>query len=228
MCRKKDSIPWHQDQPNEALTRNWAAVTEGRAGQRLRVLLPLCGASLDLAWLQRQGHTVVGVEGVRKAAEKLFRDADIEPEVLEMASGIIKFSSADASLTVFVTDFFNVSQELIGNFDAVFDRFLTKYFYTSCGYNIYRGALEALNESDREQYIGLIKNCLNKNFRYLLSGFEYDGSLKEGPPRPLPPGVVRELFAGVGAVTVLSQENDEGPRQRWKLPSLQRYTYLIQ
>ena len=93
---------------------------------------------------------------------------------------------------------------------------------------IYRGALEALNESDREQYIGLIKNCLNKNFRYLLSGFEYDGSLKEGPPRPLPPGVVRELFAGVGAVTVLSQEDDEGPRQRWKLPSLQRYTYLIQ
>ncbi len=128
MFRKKDSIPWHQDQPNEALTRNWAAVTEGRGGQRLRVLLPLCGASLDLAWLQRQGHTVVGVEGVRMAAEKLFRDADIEPEVTELDSGIIKFSSADASLTVFVTDFFNVSPELIGNFDAVFDRFLTKSF----------------------------------------------------------------------------------------------------
>jgi len=209
---KKDSIPWHQAQPNEALTKNWAAVTEGRSGQRLRVLLPLCGASLDLAWIQSQGHTVVGVEGVRKAAEKLFRDANIEPEVTEIASGIVKFSSADASLTVFVTDFFNVSAEVIGNFDAVFDR----------------GALEALNESDREQYIGLIKKCLNKNFRYLLSGFEYDASLKEGPPRPLPPAVVKELFEGVGAVTILSQEDDEGPRQRWKLPSLQRYTYLIQ
>ena len=85
-----------------------------------------------------------------------------------------------------------------------------------------------MNESDREQYIGLLKNCLNKNFRYILSGFEYDGALKPGPPRPLPPAVVKELFEGVGAVTVLSQEDDEGPRQRWKLPSLQRFTYLIQ
>lgn len=89
------------------------------------MLLPLCGASLDLAWIQRQGHTVVGVEGVRKAAEKLFSDANIEPEVTEIDSGIVKFSSADASLTVFVTDFFNISAEVIGTFDAVFDRLLT-------------------------------------------------------------------------------------------------------
>ena len=89
------------------------------------MLFPLCGASLDLAWLHSQGHTVVGVEGVRKAAEKLFSDADIEHEVTDLGSGIVKFSSKDAKLTVFVTDFFNVSKEVIGTFDAVFDRLLT-------------------------------------------------------------------------------------------------------
>ena len=88
------------------------------------MLFPLCGASLDLAWLHSLGHTVVGVEGVRRAAEKLFSDANIEHEVTEVASGIIKFSSVDTRLTVFVTDFFNVSAEVIGTFDAVFDRFL--------------------------------------------------------------------------------------------------------
>ena len=36
-------------------------------------MFPLCGASLDLGWLHSRGHTVVGVEGVRKAVEKLFR-----------------------------------------------------------------------------------------------------------------------------------------------------------
>ena len=40
----------------------------------MRVLFPLCGASVDLAWLYRQGHTVVGVEGTWKAVEKLFSD----------------------------------------------------------------------------------------------------------------------------------------------------------
>ena len=74
--------------------------------------------------------------------------------------------------------------------------FLIKGFLVDSPIDLYRGALEALNESDREQYIGLIKNCLNKNFRYILSGFEYDATLKEGPPRPLPPSVVRGLFEG--------------------------------
>ena len=97
-------------------------MTEGRPG--LRVLFPLCGASLDLAWLYRQGHIVVGVEGVTKAAEKLFRDANIEHNVTEMGSGIVRFSSVDTNLTVFVTDFFNVSKEVIGTFDAVFDRYV--------------------------------------------------------------------------------------------------------
>ena len=97
-------------------------MTEGRPG--LRVLFPLCGASLDLAWLYRQGHIVVGVEGVIKAAEKLFRDANIEHNVTEMGSGIVRFSSVDNKLTVFVTDFFNVSKEVIGTFDAVFDRYV--------------------------------------------------------------------------------------------------------
>ena len=86
-------------------------------------MFPLCGASLDLVWLHSLGHTVVGVEGVRKAAEKLFSDANIEHEVTEVASRIIKFSSVDTRLTVFVSDFFNVSAEVIGIFDAVFDRF---------------------------------------------------------------------------------------------------------
>ena len=101
---------------------------EGRSSQSLRVLLPLCGASLDLAWLQRQGHTVVDVEGVRKVAEKLFKDANMSLRATEVASAIVTFSSVDACLTVLVPDFINISAEVISTFDAVIDRFLTEYF----------------------------------------------------------------------------------------------------
>ena len=88
----------------------------------MRVLFPLCGASVDLAWLYRQGHTVVGVEGTWKAVEKLFADANIEYDVTQLDTKTWKFMSTDTRLTVFVADMFLVTQQLVGSFDAVFDR----------------------------------------------------------------------------------------------------------
>ena len=88
----------------------------------MRVLFPLCGASVDLAWLYRQGHTIVGVEGTRKAVEKLFADANLEYEFIKLDANTSKFMSPDSRLTVFVTDMFSVTNTLLGTFDAVFDR----------------------------------------------------------------------------------------------------------
>ena len=62
---------------------------------------------------------------------------------------------------------------------------------------------------------------------YLMTGFEYDSSLKEGPPRPLRPNTVNSLFQEFGSVSVLSKEDDEERKIRWKLPALKIYTYLI-
>ena len=94
----------------------------------------------------------------------------------------------------------------------------------------FRGALEALcDENSRLKYVEVISGCLKKEFSYILCGYDYDGQCKEGPPRPLPPGVVRSLFQGVGNVSILHKEEntDEGLRARWKLPTLHEYTYLI-
>ena len=88
----------------------------------MRVLFPLCGASVDLAWLYRQGHTVVGVEGTWKAVEKLFAEANLEYDVVKLDSNTSRFMSTDSRLTVFVTDMFSVTNSLLGTFDAVFDR----------------------------------------------------------------------------------------------------------
>jgi len=204
-----DNIPWHNTEPNAALVKHWYRATGGR--KEMRVLFPLCGASVDLAWLYRQGHTVVGVEGTWKAVEKLFSDANLEYDVLNLDSNTSRFMSTDSRLTVFVADMFSVTSKLVGTFDAVFDR----------------GALEALNEEDRNLYLSIMRSCLRDEFTYLLSGFEYDSSLKEGPPRPLPPKTVNSLFQEFGSVSVLADEEDEGARMRFKLPSLKKYTYLI-
>ena len=90
-----------------------------------------------------------------------------------------------------------------------------------------RGALEALELADRDQYVSIMKNCLNTNFSYILSGYDYDKSLKTGPPRALPPQDVRELFDKVGSVEILSEDQDDGTRKRFGLPALTKYTYMI-
>ena len=46
---------WHEPQGNASLKRYWDLT--GR-----RVLVPLCGKSADLLWLESQGNSVTGVE----------------------------------------------------------------------------------------------------------------------------------------------------------------------
>ena len=90
-----------------------------------------------------------------------------------------------------------------------------------------RGSLEALEEKDRAQYISIIESCLKEQFSYILSGFEYDPALKSGPPRPLPPSTVQALFGKFASVETLSREEPQGEKQRWNLPSLTKFTYLL-
>ena len=191
------------------------------------MLFPLCGASVDLAWLHSQGHSVVGVEGVRKAADKLFTEADLDYTVDKMEDGQVwKYSSRDARLTVFICDFFSVTSSLIGEFDAVFDRYLLSSDFLMFQIN-FRGALEAIELEDREKYVSTIHGCLRKKFDYILSGYDYDKSLKTGPPRPLPSHDVQQLFENKGNVEIINEEEDDGTRQRFGLPWLKKFTYLI-
>jgi len=205
-----DNTPWHKTEPNESLVKHWYKATQGRQG--LRVLFPLCGASVDLNWLYRQNHTVVGVEGVRKGVEKLFTEADVEYNVTKVeVTDSWKFQTQDEKLTVFLTDFLGITNAVAGSFDAVFDR----------------GALEAMNESDRPAYIATIQSLLKEDFVYILSGFDYKPEQKTGPPRPLPINVVENLFGKFASVELLAQEKEEERAIKWNIPNLIRNTYLI-
>ena len=65
---------------------------------------------------------MVGVEGSRKAVEKLFSDARVEHEVVQVNNDTWRFKSTDSRLIVYVADFFSITPQLVGHFDAVFDR----------------------------------------------------------------------------------------------------------
>ena len=46
-----------------------------------RILVPLCGKSLDMHWLVESGYSVVGVELVESAVAAFFEEAGWTPEI---------------------------------------------------------------------------------------------------------------------------------------------------
>ena len=68
-------IGFHLPEVNAYLRRHWSAL-KLNAGDR--VLVPLCGKSLDMLWLHEVGHGVLGVELSPIAIQEFFADNALE------------------------------------------------------------------------------------------------------------------------------------------------------
>ena len=155
-----DAAFWHQKwEANRLLVKyfNALSLAEGR-----RVFVPLCGKTLDIAWLLSNGFRVAGAELVESAIEQLFSELGIEPEISEV--GEVKRYSAK-NIDIFVGDIFAVSSEILGSVDAIYDR----------------AALVALPEEIRRRYTGHLMDISDGTPQLLLT-FEYDQSVMDGPP----------------------------------------------
>lgn len=143
-------IGFHRDSPNPLLVDHWR-LPPGR------VLVPLCGASVDLGWLASRGNEVVGVELSPLACEKFFRDAGIEPrrEGNRLSGG---------GVTLVHGDFFQFGGG--ERFDAFYDR----------------AAMIALPASLRGRYVRHVKSLLRRPYRGLLVTMTYDQPRRDGPP----------------------------------------------
>ena len=73
----RDEIGFHLDEVNPYLLRYWSQLS-AQSGER--VLVPLCGKTLDLRWLVAQELQVLGVELSRKAIEDFFAEQGLQPQ----------------------------------------------------------------------------------------------------------------------------------------------------
>lgn len=127
-----------------------------------RVFVPLCGKTRDIAWLLSHGFRVVGAELSELAIKQLFADLDITPQI--SPSGPMQHYHA-AQIDIFVGDIFDLSREMIGPVDAVYDR----------------AALVALPPDMRGQYARHVSEITQNAPQFLLT-FEYSQDLVDGPP----------------------------------------------
>ena len=155
-----------------------------------RVFVPLCGKTLDIAWLLAQGCRVVGIELSQIAIDALFAELGMTPNITPL--GDLTLYQAQ-HLDVFVGDIFKLNAEMLGQVNAVYDR----------------AALVALPASMRKAYAAhllAISQCAPQ----LLICFEYDPTLHAGPPFCVPADEVREHYAASHDLTLLATEKVDG------------------
>lgn len=155
-----NQIGFHQPAANPLLVTHYAALALPSAG---RVLLPLCGKTLDIAWLLAAGYRVVGVELSELAVQQLFAELGATPRIQVLNDALQRYETGN--LTVFVGDIFALNREQLGPVDAIYDR----------------AALVALPTTLRPRYASHL-TAISAGARQLLISFDYEQSQLPGPP----------------------------------------------
>jgi len=218
----KDGVTgWHLEDVNPQLIKhghhilnidnNDETKTTKEKNGGVRVLFPLCGKTVDMAYLASSSKgeisRVVGVDGVAKALAEFALE---HPELgmkrtvdNDSSNGMLRFDGD--RITLYQADFFNLGKNndkqeeepLGGRFDAVFDR----------------GSLVAIPPELRQDYVGVLKSLLKQGGKILLEVMERRSGTAEavsrGPPHSFTAKDVKELFSSqedwVESVTLLEE-----------------------
>lgn len=147
-------IGWHEVGGNAGLHKHWR-------GRGKRVLVPLCGKTPDLLWLEEQGNEVAGVELSDLAARQFFEENGIDYTVRD--AGLTAYEGKRRRITIYCGDFFDFTSK---GFDACYDR----------------GALIAIPPGDRPAYAQHLDSLLAPGAMRLLITIDYDEKIATGPP----------------------------------------------
>ena len=183
---------FHQNEINSYLTRYWP---ELGLPQGSRVLVPLCGKSLDMLWLEEQGYSVVGIELSRLAIEAFFSENALTPEV-HKEGHCSRYVHGNIELVC--ADFLSLNAEALGKIDAFFDR----------------AALIALTPAQRSGYAARLEKLLPADTPGLLITLDYQQQEMSGPPFAVSHEEVCQLFKRCCSIDHLLQFNalDENAR----------------
>ena len=199
---EQGQIGWHQCAAHRALQAFWSALEIPCAG---RVLVPLCGKSLDMVWLRERGHAVVGVDLSPLAARDFFRERGLVPQI-ESRGGLQRWTGGGYEF--WVGDLFAVTARELGCIDALYDR----------------GALIALPPESRPQYCAKISGLVRAGCRGLLITLEYDQTLVPGPPFCVSEPEVMVDLAPVASLRVLERMRIPADNPRFKEAGVESFT----
>lgn len=184
---EKGDIGFHKSEANPLLVEHFEKLSLAKGS---RVFLPLCGKTRDIAWLLASGYRVIGVELSELAINELFNDLGIEPNVSRV-SELTLYCAKD--IDIFVGDIFEVSAEVLGVVDAVYDR----------------AALVALPANMRNQYTSHLRQVTHTAPQLLIC-YEYNQHLMDGPPFSISEAEVNHHYAATYQLQLVESKDVAG------------------
>lgn len=187
---KENQIGWHRQALNPMLEKWWKELGVTAAEP---VLVPLAGKSLDLHWLQQQGHPVLGVELSEVAVKDFFAEAGLQAAQTQRQN----FECFTyKTFQLWQGDVFDLTAESLDEAVAHSGRWA---WYD-------RAALVALPPADRARYMKLMAELMPSGSSGLLLTFEYPQHETDGPPFSVEEEEVRDLCAGAFDCRLLERE----------------------
>ena len=178
-----NQIPFHQHKVMPLLEKHWPALQLPAGSQ---VFVPLCGKSLDLAWLAAQGHRVLGLELSPLAVAQFFAEHGLTPQTRVTRYGTHYTAGA---IELICGDVFDVDAGLLADCAGVYDR----------------AALIALPEPLRARYVDEVYGRLPAHCRALLITLEYAQHERAGPPFSVDADEVQARYAAHWTIAPLER-----------------------
>jgi len=203
-----NEIGFHAAEVQPALIKHWPALGLAKA---TRVLVPLCGKSLDMVWLAEQGHAIVGAELSEIAIKDFVAENYLTYVTAEEERGFKVYTSGPYEL--FCGDFFALIPEDT-DVTAAYDR----------------AALVAMPPEMQPRYAAKLAELMPPSSQVLLIGLDYDPREMQGPPFNIPQNRVRDLFEDKFEVKLLEARDGLTTSEHLKkrgITRLEEATYLL-
>ncbi len=169
----RNEIGFHLREVNPYLQRYWPELGLAAGAQ---VLVPLCGKSLDMAWLAGQGCRVLGVELAESAVIAFFAEQELTPQIDQFGA----FRRYRAGVVELLCgDFFALQAADVAGCAGLYDR----------------AALIALPEGMRERYAAHLTAIVPSACVGLLVTLDYPQAEMDGPPFAVPEALVADLLS---------------------------------
>lgn len=168
---------WHHEEVMPLLVQHWSALNVRPSA---RVLVPLCGKSLDMLWLSQQGMRVLGIDVSPIAIESFLAENQLHARTRSTAEGThYEVTNAPGGdIEIINGDVFEADSEAVAQCAAFYDR----------------AALIAMPAPMRDRLANDVYLQLPADSSGLLITLDYPEHEMQGPPFSVDDAEVHRLF----------------------------------
>lgn len=198
---RKGKTGWHMDTVYPPLPTFWDDVNIESGS---RILVPLCGKSLDLGWFVDHGHTVTGIDVSAKAIHHIMQQHP-ESFTKDSSHGFTVYRSE--SLVLWQGDYSKLPTDEIPTQDLIYDK----------------ASIIALPPEKRLDHANKHIELCSTHTQILLQTFEYEQSEMHGPPFAVHEEELKKLFGNRFKLTCIHEQSKMEELQRFKQRGLSSY-----